>query len=285
MWMPPQTTLPPGRDGAQRERDEAAVGREDDRGVERLRRRRARRAGPRRAELAGERLRDVVAVARERVDLAALRARDLDEDVRGRTEAVEAEAPRVAAHPQAAVADEARAQQRGGLVVREAVRDREAEPLVGHRVLGEAAVDVAAGEARAGAEVLAAAAAVRALAARPSEPRDADTPAVRLDAGDDLVAEDARRMRDVDLAVEEVQVGAADAAGEHPQQELARTRLGHGHLREPQWRADALEEHRPHAAARVGGHVSEIRASSGAARGHRRATRRPAGRSRRRRRR
>ena len=33
-------------------------------------------------------------------------------------------------------------------VVRVAVRDREAEPLVGDRVLGEAAVDVAAGEAR-----------------------------------------------------------------------------------------------------------------------------------------
>ena len=242
-------------------------------------------AGPRRAELAGERLCDVVAVARERVDLAVLGARDLDEDVRGRAEAVEPEAPGVAAHPQAAVADEAGAQQWSGLVVGEAVRDREAEPLVGHGVLGEAAVDVAAGEARPGTEVLAAAAAVRALAARPPEPRDADAPAVRLDAGDDLMSEDARRMRDLDLPVEEVQVGAADAAGEHPQQELARTRLGHGHLREPQRRADALEEHRPHAAARVGGHVIESRASSCGVRGRRRATRRPAGRSRRRRRR
>ena len=160
MWMPPHTTLPPGRDGAQRERDEPAVGGEDDRGVERLGWCGARGAGPRRAELAGERLRAVVALARERVDLAVLGARDLDDDVRGRAEAVEPEAPGVAAHAQAAVADEARAQQRRGLVVREPVRDREAEPLVGHGVLGEAAVDVAPGEAGPGAEVLAAAAAV-----------------------------------------------------------------------------------------------------------------------------
>ena len=92
--MPPQTTLPPGATARSASGTSAAVGREDDRGVQRLRRGGARRAGPRRAELARERLCDVVAVARERVDLAVLRTRDLDEDVRGRAEAVQPEAPR-----------------------------------------------------------------------------------------------------------------------------------------------------------------------------------------------
>ena len=62
MWIPPQTTVPPGDDGAQRERDERAVGREDDRGVERLGR--AAWSDPPahvRAELERERLRGLVA--------------------------------------------------------------------------------------------------------------------------------------------------------------------------------------------------------------------------------
>ena len=36
MWMPPHTTVPPRRDGLQRERHERADGGEDDRRVERL---------------------------------------------------------------------------------------------------------------------------------------------------------------------------------------------------------------------------------------------------------
>ena len=75
MWMPAQTTVPPGATAAQRERHERADGREDDRGVERLGRRArseppAHAAPSSRANACGR----VVARAREGVDLAALPA-------------------------------------------------------------------------------------------------------------------------------------------------------------------------------------------------------------------
>ena len=68
----------------------------------------------------------------------------------------------------AAVAYEAGAEERRRLGVRVALRDREAEALVGDGELGVAAVDVVAGEARVVAQVLAAGAAVAAAPARPA---------------------------------------------------------------------------------------------------------------------
>ena len=50
-----------------------------------------------------------------------LRARDLGQDVRGGAEAVQADPLRVAGHPQRAVSDQPRAQQRRRLQVRVAV--------------------------------------------------------------------------------------------------------------------------------------------------------------------
>ena len=57
MWMPAQTTVPPRPQRAQRRRHQRADRREDDGGVERLRRRGVGAAGPGRAERARERLR------------------------------------------------------------------------------------------------------------------------------------------------------------------------------------------------------------------------------------
>src|SRR5205085_4547202 len=161
---------------------------EDDRGVELLRRLLAGRARPLGAERAGEGLHLLVARTREREDAPALVARHLRHDVRGGAEAVEAKAFRVAREAKRPVADQPGAEERRGLDVRVSLRDREAEARVGDRVLGVAAVEVVAGEARSVAEVLPAAQAVAALAARPAEPRDADAPAGRLVDADDLVA-------------------------------------------------------------------------------------------------
>src|SRR6185369_5704159 len=72
----------------ERRRHEVADGREEDGGVERLRRGVARVADPHRAHAARERL--VPRTPRRDVDLAPVMARDLDDDVRGRTEAVQA---------------------------------------------------------------------------------------------------------------------------------------------------------------------------------------------------
>jgi DUF177 domain-containing protein len=69
-----------------------------------------------------------------------------------------------------------------------------------------------------------------------------------LDDADDLVPGDDRQPRAGDLAVEDVQVGPADAAGVDANEHLARSRLGVGNLREPERPAGGIEQdgtHRP----------------------------------------
>ena len=233
--------------GAQRRRHERADRGEDDRRIERLRREVLRAPGPDRAELARGALRRLVARPRERVDLASLPADDLGQDVRRRAEAVEADPLRLAAHPQRAIADQPGAQERRRLLIGLLARQGEAEALVGDHVLGIPAVDVAAGKAGAHAEVLAPRQALIALATGPAEPGHADPSTVGHRARDDLVSEDPRRLRDLHLAIDEVEVRAAHGAGVDAQQQLTgpgdRDRPRHRHER----RADALEDHRTHA--------------------------------------
>src|SRR5207244_7999947 len=100
--------------GAQGQRDECADRREEERGVELLGRRLVGAAGPSGAEPSREILRRAVARPGEGVDLAALVAGDLRDDVRGRAEAVDADAPRVAGHAQRAIAELGRASCREG---------------------------------------------------------------------------------------------------------------------------------------------------------------------------
>src|SRR5439155_4588234 len=104
---------------------------------------------------------------------------------------------------------------------------REAIALVGDDVFRISAVEVVTGEACSVAEVLAAARAVPARAVRPPEPRDAESPAV-VGHPDDLMAGDERQLGMRQLAVDDVQIGAADPAGLHAQAYLARPRLGDG---------------------------------------------------------
>ena len=145
-----------------------------------------------------------VARAGEGVDVAALRARDLGDDVRGRAEAVEPQRVRVSCEPQRARADEARAQQRrrGGVGVR--VGQCEAEALVGDGELGEAAVDVVAGEAARSQRFSRPDRQNLHVPHGPTEPRHAHAVADREPVGtvagfrddaDDLVAGDERRLR------------------------------------------------------------------------------------------
>ena len=76
-------------DGAERHRNERADRREDQGRVEENGWCGVGVAGPYRPELAGEGLAGAVAGPGERVDVTALVARDLGDDVRGRTEAVQ----------------------------------------------------------------------------------------------------------------------------------------------------------------------------------------------------
>ena len=224
----------PGRERGEGQRHQGADRREDDRCLQFLGRPLVRGADPGGAEVARQVLGGVVRRAREGVDLAPLPAHHLGDDVRRRAEAVDAHAPRVAAHGERPVSDQAGAQQRRHVGVGEAVGEGEAEALVGDGVLRHAAVDVAAGEPRAGAQVLAPRGAVGAHAAGPAQPRHADPLGARSDGADDLVTQDARGRGDVNLAVHQVQVGAADGAGADLQQQLAGLGARHLPLDRPQ---------------------------------------------------
>ena len=160
--------------------------------------------------------------------------------MRRRAEPVNPEPPRVArgqarglshGQPQRAVADQPGAQQRcGGDVVKRRI-DREAIALVGDGELGVAAVDLVAGEPGVVAQVFLARAAIRADAAGPAEPRHPDPVAdrepvrplpCRDHVADDLVPQDQRQFRVWQLAVDHMQIGAADRAGPHRDEHLPR---------------------------------------------------------------
>ena len=117
MWIPPHTTVPPFHHGAERGRHEGSDGREDDRRVERFRRRLARGARPLGAELAGERLAFHVSLSRECEDTPGLGAGDLGREVCRRAEPVDAEPLGVTRSDEATIADETGAEERGGMRV------------------------------------------------------------------------------------------------------------------------------------------------------------------------
>ena len=149
MWMPPSTTLPPRSVAASAAGHDLARGREDDRRVERDRRRVDGAADPGRAQLGRQRL-VARAIARADVDLGAAAARQLQRHVTGGAEAVDAQARAgPVADPgqaQRAVADDPRAQQRRGRAIAEAVGQRVDEVGARGAQLGVAAVDGPPGE-------------------------------------------------------------------------------------------------------------------------------------------
>ena len=141
--------------------DQRAGRREADGAVELLRRLLLGPADPRGAELARQLL--VPLRAREDIHLALPVPRDLQDDVRRRAEAVQAEPKALsvsrraarpdAASPQRAIADDPRAEQRRGFVIAVALRDRIREIRRDARELSEAAVRVEPRELRLLAEI------------------------------------------------------------------------------------------------------------------------------------
>ena len=231
--MPPQTTRPPLRTARKRDGHERADGSEQDRRVERLWRRLVGAARPGRAEAAREALRRLVAWPRERQDLAPLMAADLRDDVRRRAEAVKADPLARPRRLQAAPADQSGAEQRrgGDRVARR--RQLQRERGLGDEVRGVAAVAGVAGELGMVAKILAALVAIEAMAAGVRQPGNADPladgeildpGAEPLDQADHLVAGNDRQPRIGQLAVDDVQIGAADAAGFDANQQLAPAR-------------------------------------------------------------
>ncbi len=182
--------------------------------------------------------------------------RELGDDMSGRAEAVDAEPARVADELPGAIADEPGAHQRGCFGIRVSGRDLEGIGRVGRRIFGVASVDGVAGEARGIAQVLAARAAIGATATRRAEPRHAH-PFADLEAADpgsdgddvpdDLVAGDDMRLGMRQVAVNDVQIGAADAARCDPDQDLPALWRTNGALHPLERCADVIELHREHA--------------------------------------
>ncbi len=168
---------------------------------------------------------------------------------------------------QRAPADQPGAQQRRRLRGVAIVGEAHGECGLGDDVGGVAAVAVVAGEGWIVAQVLAPLATIGAVTAGASEPGDAnpcaDGEALDLRArlrhpANDLVTGHDRRPHVGQFAVDEMQVGAADAARLDADQEFRRARLGIGALLHDQRRADPPENHRPHGAL--------LNATSGSAR-------------------
>ncbi len=180
-------------------------------------------------------------------------ASHLDDHVGGAAEAVQAEPGGVAGHPQRAVPDQAAAEQRGRFDVGVALGQVEAVAGVGEGELREATVDVAPGEAGVDAEVLATGTAHRAAPAGPGQPRDADSrtdPEHGVRPGRDhrahhLVPEHHREDTAIELTVDDVEIGAADRAGGHPQQHLVGAGHGDRALLAHQRGGALAEDHRP----------------------------------------
>src|SRR3954465_2080966 len=188
------------------------------------------------------------------------RDRDLGHEVRCGAEAVDPDPPgdlRLAREPQRTEADQPGTEQWCGVRVVVLADNRKAVSRVGDAELGVSAIDVVAGEARAIAQILAAGRAVRAFTARPTQPWDADAIARSksrvagcLDDGShDLVAKYQWQLRLRELAVDDVQVGPADRARCHPDQQL--TVSGHRHRNFTFSQLDSgagmLQQHRVHA--------------------------------------
>src|SRR5262245_61507178 len=158
---------------------------------------------------------------------------DLRDEMRGGAESVDADAARLAGHAIGAVADEPGAHQRRSVDIAVALGDLERVAGVGDDIFRVAAVVVITGEPGVDAEILVAGMAEAALAARVAEPWDADAIADRevrhavaddLHRADNLMARDDWHVRRRQLAVDDVEVGAADAAGPNADENLARQR-------------------------------------------------------------
>src|SRR5262249_33198816 len=137
---------------------------------------------------------------------------------------------------------------------------RETVARIGERMRGIAAVARVAGKYRPIAQVLSAAAAIRADAAGRAEPRDPDALAYGQscdsrphggDAPDDLVAGHDRKLRVWQLAVDHMQIGSDAPAGRDLDENCAGRRGGRWPLAHDERRARFLQRHGAHALSPV----------------------------------
>ncbi len=209
----------------------------------------------RRAERQGELRRRVVAGPHEGVHALALKDRDLRDDMRRRAETVDADGLRRPRHLQRAPADEPGAEQRRQSRGLGALGQRETVGSVGDRMGGVAAVARIAGEERVVAKIFARAHAIGTMPASMTEPRHADARAGRKarhararrdDAADDFMSGNDGELRLCQLAVDDMKIRAADAAGFDAQQQLSRAGRRERTLFHEERRSRAPQDHGGH---------------------------------------
>ena len=219
--MPPQTTAPPffvaasarGTSAPTGAKISAASSGSGEGASESLRRGRAEREREFRRRL--------IARPHECVNALALSDRNLSDDMGGGAEAVDADRFRRTRHLQRAPADETRAQQRRERRRIAGLGQRKTVGRVGDGMGRIAAIARVAGEERIVAQIFARAQTVGAMPAGMAKPGNADPLSKRetghartdrLDAPDDFVAWNDRKLRLGQFAVDDMEIGAANAA-------------------------------------------------------------------------
>jgi hypothetical protein len=159
---------------------------------------------------------------------------NLRNDVRGRAEAIKPNSGTGSGHPIRSVTDQTGTEQRSGVSIVVFRRQGKAERCVRDGVFGVAAVNLISSVFRARAEILALTAAEFTHAARPSEPRDADAITVRMirdvganrfDTTNDLVSWHDWYRGLGQIALDDVEIGAADPTREDFDEDLFRSGL------------------------------------------------------------
>ena len=246
-------------EGGEGSGDHAADGGEEDGGVERRRRVVLEPTGPLGAQLQCQSLGS--GSAGHHVHGGALGLGDLGRQVGGGAEPVDAETTTgwQLGALQRPIADDPRAQQRSRLLVREGVRQSVRVPLVDHRGLRVASVGIPTREARAHAQVLVAPQAESTATVGMPEPSDArpvpdgeplGAAPHGVNPADDLVTGHHPRVVGREVALGQMEVGAAHPAHGDPHPNLARAWFGHVAVDESQRPARdgsrALDDPRPH---------------------------------------
>jgi hypothetical protein len=180
---------------------------------------------------------------------------DLAQDMRRGTEAIESQSAHRSAQSIGPVADQTGAEQRGqgdrvcGLI------QRKDEPGIGDAILSIAAIEAIAGEPGRIAEVFPTCVAVGALAAGMPEPGHANplpdrqarhTQPQSFHPAHDLVPRDQGQLRPLEIVVHDMEIGPADPAAFHAQQNLQGAGRAYGHVTQFELRRHAVKHHRPH---------------------------------------
>ena len=240
---------------AQGRRHKGTDGREDDCGVQFLRRHFIGAAGPDRAETACRFLTSFVGRSGECENFAALVNRDLPDHVRGIAETVNAEAMRVASFAIGAVAEHAGAQKRRRLDIVVFVRQMKTKSRVRNGELGVTPINSVAGKLRAVAKVFALRSTISAFPVRPAQPRNAnsvtggkslDVLAYLFDASNDLMPGDERQFRIRQLAIDNVKVGAANGTSSNTNEQLSRAQFRFWRVTRAKRLPWFFENHRAH---------------------------------------